>query len=294
MPEYHDLKQYLAALAYELRDADPSLSVEAQDDAEEAIEESIHDILGSGKVLDEHKAFRKAVRQFGSPRSVAKEYLRRADDEEKHPPVKMDSALGGIFGVYLHKETYLGLLYLFLMFPLGILLFTYVVTVVSVGIALAITIIGIPILILFLASIYGIGYLMGRMTEVMLGIRMPRRRRKMYLVGSAWSRLKKIMKTPRVYSSMVYMVLLFPLGTFYFTVLITYIAISLALIFAPLGAMVHDYADIGIFVSSPFLETTIYIIGFFTGIVMLTWTLHLSNILCHVHGKLSRLMLLRR
>jgi uncharacterized membrane protein len=294
MPEFITLKQYIAALGHELKDADPYLRVEAQDDAEEAIEETMGDLFESGAVKDEAKALQKAIRQFGSPKSVAREYLRRADDDERISDDKMDTALGGIFGVYLHKETYLGLLYLLLMLPLGIVLFSYVITGLSVGIGLAITVIGIPILILFLISIYGIGYLMGRLTELMLGIRMPRRRRKTYLVGSAWARLKRILSTPRVYSSLLYMVLLLPLGIFYFVTLVIWLSLSLFLITLPLSFLIPGSYDIGIFLSWGLAGTVVSFIGFLTGIVMLTWTLHLSNIMCYIHGKLSSLMLMKR
>lgn len=294
MPEYRTLKQYLAALGHELRDADPYLRVEAQDDAEEAIEETMTDLMVSGKGKDRDKALQKAIRQFGSPKTVAKEYLRRSDVEERRPDKGMDSALGGIFGVYGHRETYLGLVYLMLMLPIGILMFTYVVTLFSLGILFAITIIGIPLLIAFLVSMYGIGYLMGRTTELMLGIRMPRRRRKTYLVGTPWARLKRILATPRVYSSILYMVLLLPLGIFYFTTLATCLALSISLIALPVMLTSPGGIDLDVLFTSHFSSVAVSIVGFFTGIVMLTWTLHLSNLLCTVHGTLSRMMLLKR
>jgi len=287
------IKDYLKDLSRELGDVDQALKVEALDDAEEFLEEMAGEHLGSGTAKDREQAIRKAIRAYGSPRTVAREYLRRSTEEERHPTERMDGPFMGVLGVYTHKETYLGLLYLLLMFPLGTMMFSYILLGLSVGIGMAITIIGIPVLIFFLISIYGISYLLGRFTELMLGLRMPRKKRKMYLVGKNWTRLKTMLKDWRLYSSLLFLFLLFPLGLVYFTVLVTLIAVSLTLITVPVWLFISGSTDISIFVGSTFAQAAIYTLAFLTGLVLFTWTLHLSNILWYLHGKLARSMLLK-
>jgi hypothetical protein len=287
------IKDYLKDLSRELGDVDQALKVEALDDAEEFLDEMAGEHLGSGTAKDREQALRKAIRAYGSPRTVAREYLRRSTEEERHPTERMDGPFMGVLGVYIHKETYLGLLYLLLMFPLGTLMFSYILLGLSVGIGMAITIIGIPILVFFLISIYGISYTLGRFSELMLGIRMPRKKRKMYLVGKNWTRLKTMLKDWRLYSSLLFLFLLFPLGLVYFTVLVTLFAVSISLITVPVWLIISGSPDLSIFVGSTFAQAAIYTLAFLTGVVLFTWTLHLSNFLWYLHGKLARSMLLK-
>ena len=53
--------------------------------------------------------------------------------------------------------------------------FTWAVVGASLSVSLLILIIGVPLLVLFLGSIRALAFIEGRMVEVLLGVRMPRR-----------------------------------------------------------------------------------------------------------------------
>jgi hypothetical protein len=98
-----------------------------------------------------------------------------------------------------------------------------------------------------------------------------------------------------MYSSLLYMFLMFPLGIIYFTVFVTFISLSLGLIFTPFTTALSEILNLPIGIPSPpearLVLLPLAVIG---GIIMLTWTLHLSNIIAHFHGKLTKALLLKR
>jgi hypothetical protein len=117
----------------------------------------------------------------------------------------------------------------------------------------------------------------------------------MLLVGTGWNRLKTILKEPRVYSSVAFTFLLFPLGVLYFSVIVSLLAASLGLIVAPIGLFVPDYYMIDTIINGgTTTEAMVRVLLCITGIVLLVWTFHLSNIMWYLHGKLCRSMLLKR
>jgi len=305
---YGSIREYTGALKRELAGCDPVLIVDAMDDAEEHLSIMVEEMVGSGRARDRGKALNMAVKQYGHPREVARIYRAELEEPEKdrrgkvQPEGKKEvrGLLKSIFSVYSESRTYLVLLYLFLMFPLGIFYFTYIVTGISLGIGLVITVIGIPLLILFLISIVGIAWLHGRLTEVLLGVRMPKKRRKYSIekhrykgVRMVWERLKSILKDPRTYSSLLYLFLMFPLGIIYFTALLTFLAGGIYLMMAPLNLLFGYYFGFPAF-GPLWFQFAAYIGEVALGLVVITWTLHLTRLFGKLHGMLSRALLLRR
>jgi hypothetical protein len=294
MKNYKSLKQYYTDLELALEGADPAIVADALDDAEEFLEENMTEQISSGDAPNKKEAARKACEAYGEPEDVAKEYLKQDKSwkkKEKKKEAPKEGLLKSTFGVYLKGRTYANMLYLFLMFPLGILYFTYIVTGISTCAGLIVTVVGIPLGVLFLLSFIYIGWFHGRMTEVLLGIRMPKKRRKMHATGTAWQRFKTAMKNPRLYSTVLYLFLMFPLGIFYFCVLVTFLSVALALICAPLLYVISESIDIQVGLPAPlWFQVLLTLLGF----VMLTWTMHLSNIMAGLHGKLTVALLLRR
>ncbi|MBN1390863.1 MAG: sensor domain-containing protein, partial [Candidatus Thermoplasmatota archaeon] len=200
-----------------------------------------------------------------------------------------------IFCIYGDWRVYTGLIYLLLMFPLGVIYFTYMVTMISLGIGMLVTVLGIFILILFLLSNYGLSWLHSRMTEAMLGIRMPRKPRKLRAKGTRWQRIKAMFRDPRMYSSLLYMFLMFPLGIVYFTVFVTLISTSIALMMSPFTILLSEVLNVPIMMPVPPEARAVLIpLAVVLGFLLLTWTLHLSSIFANLHGKLTRGLLLKR
>jgi hypothetical protein len=294
MRTYTSIKKYLADLEGRLEGADPAIVVDALDDAEEHLEEMVQDLIESKEQTNTKDAVSAACESYGAPGIVAKGYLKQDKSwQKKKKKAKHEegSLLKRTFGVYVQGRTYLSMLYLFLMFPLGIFYFTYIVTGFSLCAGLIVTIIGIPLGILFLLSFLGLGWFHGRLTEALLGIRMPRKRRRSYATGTTWQKFKTTMKEPRLYSTILYMFLMFPLGILYFVVLLTFLSVSLALICAPILYLVATTFNVPVGIPAPlWFQCLVTLLG----VIMMTWTLHLNNILAMLQGKLTTALLLKK
>lgn len=118
--------------------------------------------------------------------------------------------------------------------PVGVILFTYVVTGLSVSLGMVSTIIGIPLAIAFLMSIRPIGYVYGRYTELMTGVRMPRRFRQVQPEGDWKEKILTQLKDPMVYSTMVFMLLSLVTGVLSFTIVVTLFSVAISLAAWPL------------------------------------------------------------
>ena len=116
---------------------------------------------------------------YGAPDEVADIYrdteVRVQTALRAPPPPPRKSVLGQFFGVLVDPHTYGSLFYMLLALATGIFYFTWVVTGLSLSLGLAILIIGIPFVILFIGATRILALVEGRIVEVMLGERMPRR-----------------------------------------------------------------------------------------------------------------------
>ncbi len=293
MGEILTIKDYIKKLEKCLEDADPAITADALDDAEEHLTELITDIAERSKIDDMGRLVKLAIRQYGNPKTIAKEYIKQDKSYKKRIQKKREERrkglLGTIFGVYADSVTYRSLLYLFLMFPLGIIYFTYIVTGLSLSLGLIVTIIGLPLLALFLLSISPISFFHGRLTEKLLGIRMPRKRRKYKVKGKLWKRVWTILKNPKLYTSMLYMLLIFPLGIIYFTLIVTFFAVAIALIGAPIIYLLNiNGLMVGVLPGPAWFQAVTMLLGF----AILTWTMHLVSILGRLHGRMSKRLLI--
>ena len=143
------------------------------------------------------------------------------------------SAVKRFFAVAVDPHTYGAVFYMLLSLATGIFYFTWVTTGLSMSAGLMILIIGIPFFILFMASVYAISLVEGRLVETLLGVRMPRR--PLYQAKhSGWlDRIKALFSDSRTWLSLMYMVLMLPLGIVYFTLTVAMLSLSVGLIAAP-------------------------------------------------------------
>src|SRR5438552_16554582 len=169
------IPQYLRQVRAALGAADPALIQDALYDAEEHLRSELAENPG----LDEATVIAKVATSYGSPEEVAAIYLEtegrvaRALRTPPAPPRR--SLLGRFFGVAADPRTYAALFYMLLSLATGIFYFTWAVTGASLSAGLFIFIIGIPFMILFLGTVRVLSLVEGRIVEVMLGVRMPRR-----------------------------------------------------------------------------------------------------------------------
>jgi hypothetical protein len=131
------------------------------------------------------------------------------------------------------------------------------------------------------------------MVEALLGIRMPHRPLFSPKDKGIWAKFKALLIDKYTWFSMVYMLLQLPLGITYFTVFITLISTSLALVAAPIWSFVFN---LPVFTNNG----TQYILNgwvtpFLTvaGVILFFATLHLAKVIGGLHGKLAKAMLVR-
>jgi hypothetical protein len=182
----------------------------------------------------------------------------------------------------------------------GIFYFTWVVTGISMSVGLSVIIIGIPFVILFLGSVRLLSLVEGRIVEVMLGERMPRRPLYADRDRPVLERIKEMFVDPRTWSTLVYMLAMLPLGIAYFTVAVTLLATSLGLVVAPLlvgfGAFDGWSLDggwMGYWEPSTVLGPWELPLAFACGVVLLFATLHLLRGIGRLHGAIAKQLLVK-
>ncbi len=270
-----DIETYLKELQTALAGADPALVQDALFDAEEHLQAE----LAAGRV------FAEIVEDYGTPAEVAAAYLGTSEEpgtrpnvagnvvpaapglsaDATPPPVVAAPGVGAtgpvppppppaypsvwhqIFGVVYDPRVWTSLLYMIISLATGIFYFTVVVTMLSTSFGTSVLIVGLPLLLLTLGFVRGMALFEGRLVEFLLGIRMPRRPRA-DLPRPFFQRLWFWLKDGRTWASMVYLVLMLPIGIVYFTFAVTGLALGIGLIALPFVQLIagHTWIDYGI------------------------------------------------
>jgi uncharacterized membrane protein len=299
-----NIPDYLEHLRRSLAGADSALVQDALYDAEEYLRSE----MAENPAMSEAEVIAQVASSYGAPDEVADIYR---DTEVKvqaalrTPPTRSRrSLLGQFFGVIAEPRTYAALFYMLLSLATGIFYFTWVVTGISLSVGLAILIIGIPFAILFFGSVRMFSLLEGRIVEVMLGERMPRR--PLYSSrGKPWlARIGEMFSDPRTWTTLLYMVLMLPLGIIYFTLAITLLSVSLSFIAAPIMVLA-GYATVNqnyegwvaLGFENGILGTSLGYLGlplvFMAGVVLLFVTLHLARGIGYLHAQLAKHLLVK-
>jgi Putative sensor len=294
------IDDYLAQLRAALHGADPALIQDALYDAEEYLraECAAHPDKSEADVLE------LIASTYGAPEEVATAYR---DTELKvnaalRPvtPRGSDSPnpLRRFFGVYSDSRAYLSLFYMLLTLITGIIYFTVVVTGLSLSAGLAVLIIGFPFFLAFIgiARVLSLGE--GRLLEAITGERMPRRPVHPGATAGFWARIGDMLKDSRTWTTLAYLLLMLPVGIFYFTVAVVGISLGGALVVGPFLVLAQhlgwDFND-GVSVIQPaFLAAPL--VAPFTlalGVVVITALLHAARGLGRIQVALARSLLVK-
>jgi uncharacterized membrane protein len=288
------IPEYLDRLRAALAGADPALVQDALYDAEEYLRSELSENSGQS----EAEVIAAVASSYGAPDEVADIYR---DTEAKvqtalKPPAppKRKSALGRFFGVVADPRTYASLFYMVLALATGIFYFTWVVTGLSLSLGLAITIVGIPLLILFFGSVRILSLVEGRLVEVMLGERMPRRPLYADREQPLLERIKELFTDPRMWSTLFYLLLMLPLGVVYFTLVVTLLTLSLTFILSPFALLPGIHLNVWMFgfdipEAAPWLLPVLSVIG----VVLLFVSLHVVRLIGRWHGTLAKHLLVK-
>ena len=227
------IDQYLRQLRDELAGEDAALIQDALYDAEEYLraEVAAHSDKPESDVLE------LIASTYGAPDEVAAAYR---DTEVKvkaamtTPRKTPQSGVGAFFGVFLDYRAYTSLFFMLLSLATGILYFAFAVTGMALSAGLAVLVIGIPFFLVFMALTRVVSLAEGRLIEAMTGERMPRRPVHQGKDTGFWARIGHMLKDRRTWTTLAYLVLMLPLGIFYFVTAVVGLSVSLAFIFAPL------------------------------------------------------------
>ena len=298
------IPQYLAQVRDALAGADPAVVQDALYDAEEHLRAECAARPGES----EEAVLRAIAGSYGSPADVAAAYhetertVQAALAPRRRPAadaVPEDGLLRHFFGIYRDPTAWTALLFMLLALVTGIFYFTVVVTGISLSIGLAILIIGLPFFIAFLAFTRMLSFMEGRIVEAMTGERMPRR--VLPAATGGWlQRIVAMLRDPRSWTTLVYQLLMLPLGVLYFTVAISLAALGVGLLggsaVVALQAIGFDIPG-GIQVDGETmwitaLQATLYaLISVAAGVVVVAGLLHLARLVGRLHGKLAKRLL---
>ncbi len=292
------IERYLDELKRALTGCDRATIQDALSDAEEHLRTALDQALRSDPDLEETEALRMIVEKYGTPDETAAAYreieeritppLARSDE-----PVSGRSWAGKVFGVFAEPRAYGALLYMLFTLVTGILYFTWAVTGLSLSAGFLVLIFGLPFVGVFLLSIRGIALVEGRIVEALLGVRMPRRPLFSQKHLGVWQRFKALLGDRITWTTLLYMVVMLPLGIVYFTVFVLMIAFSLRLIGSPIFDLFFDIPVIIINNTGYFIPGWTIPFAVIAGIIWIIVTLHFAKLAGRMQGAIARSLLVR-
>jgi Putative sensor len=307
------INEYLDLLREALKGKDSALVQDALYDAEEYLRAE----LAEHPEQDEVSVIAKVASSYGAPEEVAEIYNERevaVSEAFRSPrptiqkpleatsgiasvsaPKKPQSALAWFFGVAIDPRAYAALFYMLLSLATGIFYFTWATTGLSLSLGLMILIIGIPFAIFFMGTVWALSLVEGRLVETMLGVRMPRRPVYTSKEGGFIARIKEMLCDLRTWATLLYMLLMLPLGVTYFTIAVTALSLSLSFIAAPLFELLGyaDYVQFNVgdwtLADQPWMSIPM----FFLGVLGIFITLHVARGIGKLHGMLAKHLLVK-
>ncbi|GMV31936.1 MAG: hypothetical protein AMXMBFR59_40610 [Rhodanobacteraceae bacterium] len=290
-PTPRTIDEYLDQLRDALRGEDPALIQDALYDAEDHLRSEFAENPGASPA----ELLSRIATSYGAPEEVAEIYrdkeivVNRALRTPRPPPPK--SVFARFFGVAVDPRAWASMFYMLLALPTGIFYFTWAVAGVSLSFGLMILVIGLPLTVLFLATVRALSLVEGRIIEVMLGERMPRRPPYASRNQPILEKVKALFTDARTWGTLFYMVLMLPLGIFYFTLLVTSISLGVALTISPIVEALMGFGVI--YFNDDLLLAPIWLQPFqvLLGIAILFGFMHLARGIGKLQGALAKQLL---
>ena len=297
------IDEYLKQLRAALEGEDPALIQDALYDAEEYLraEVAAHPEKTEADVLE------LIASTYGAPEEVATAYR---DTEVKvkaalrtPTPRRTANPSGArrFFGIFLDPRAYTSLFYMLLTLATGILYFLLVVVGVSLSAGLAILVIGVPFFLVFIGITRAVSLGEGRLLEAITGERMPRRPVHPGPITGWWSRIGTMLRDARTWTTLLYFVLMLPLGILYFVIATIGLSLGLNLALAPLRMLGVDIGWFDDGHGGPHLALgpvhliphswigSLFMLAL--GMIMLTALMHLARGIVRGHARLAKALL---
>ena len=295
-PAPRSIDQYLEQLRDALKGEDPALVQDALYDAEEYLRAEVaqHPDKLEPDVLE------LIASTYGAPDEVAEAY--RTTEKtvraalKPHVPPARASALGRYFGVFADSRAWMALFYMLLSIVTGIFYFVVAVTGLSLSVGLAVLVIGIPFFLLFIGFTRVLSLAEGRIVEGLLGARMPRRPVRNAHDATLGARIRDMLLDRRTWTTLLYLVLMLPIGIAYFVIAIVGLSISLGCIAAPFAEILYSLGvgDAGMQIDGWHAPWPLTVPLAIFGVLLLTTLLHAVRAIGSAHGALARALLLSR
>jgi hypothetical protein len=329
-----NIDEYLAQLRRALEGADPAMIQDALSDAEEHLRAE----CAARPADSEETVLRAIADSYGSPEDVAAAYretertvqaalspVRRIPAGAAASAAAATAAAAGaaatvttataaqrttppqgllrrFFSAWSDSRSWTSLFFMLTTLVTGIFYFTVVVTGMSLSLGLAILIIGFPFFIAFLSFTRVLALVEGRLIEGLTGERMPRRATPP-APGGWFARIGAMLRDLRTWTTLVYQLLMLPLGIAYFTVAVTLGALGLGLLggsvvglLQALGFKVVDgwQTSVGGVPLTGIEALGVAIASLIIGALLVTALLHLARLVGRFHGRLAKQLLVAR
>jgi uncharacterized membrane protein len=295
------IDEYLHALRTALAGADSALVQDALYDAEEHLR--AESAANPGK--PEAELLEHVARTYGTPDEVAAAYR---DTEAKvtaalQPPasrrVRSPNLLNRFFSVYSDPRAYVSLFFMFLSLVTGCVYFIFAVTGLTLSLGLAILIIGLPVFLGFIGITRVISLGEGRLLEAVSGERMPRRPLHPGAPDGLVARILEMLKDAQTWTTLIYLIVMLPLGIIYFVTAVTGLALGLSFLFVPvvgiaerLGWWLPWENDAWIAVNPAWIDTPGgWVFDVVFGVVILTTLLHVARVVVRTHARTAKALL---
>jgi hypothetical protein len=173
----------------------------------------------------------------------------------------------------------------------------------SLSAGFSVLIIGIHFFLLFMAICRVVSLAEGRLIEAMTGVRMPRRPVYQGKALGFWARIGEMLKDPRTWTTLAYLILMLPIGIAYFVIAIAGLSVSLSLTVLPIVAVFaqHGWFGMGgVDVFSHAQPEWVFNTGFgipvmaLAGLLLLTTVMHLARGIGRLHALFAKTMLVAR
>ena len=298
------IDEYLKQLRSALAGEDAALIQDALYDAEEYLRAEV----ASHPERSEADVLELIASTYGAPEEVAAAYR---DTEAKvkaalRPPAPPATAQrGGIrrfFAVFMDVRAYTSLFYMLLTLATGIVYFTFVVTGLALSAGFAVLVIGIPFFLAFIGIARVIALGEGRLLEAMTGERMPRRPVHPGAPVGWLRRIGEMLKDARTWTTLLYLLLMLPVGIIYFTVAVTGLSVGLAFAATPLlviaqrlgllsqATVLSEDLRIGDMALAQHSLLSALLLGVL-GVLIVTLLMHIARGVARGHARLAKALL---